>query len=112
AHPAPGLLRAREASCRGGVRAPPQEARKLSRARRPRRPRSGCGGTRGHRPRARCPRRGTCSAGIRRPDRGASVTSAAAHAKINLALVVGPRRGDGFHEIATVLQRIELADTV
>jgi len=26
--------------------------------------------------------------------------------------VAGPRRGDGFHEIATVLQRIELADTV
>jgi len=40
------------------------------------------------------------------------VTSAPAHAKINLALVVGPRRRDGFHEILTVLQRIELADTV
>jgi 4-diphosphocytidyl-2-C-methyl-D-erythritol kinase len=40
------------------------------------------------------------------------VTAAPAHAKINLALVVGPRRGDGFHELATVLQRIELADTV
>jgi 4-diphosphocytidyl-2-C-methyl-D-erythritol kinase len=40
------------------------------------------------------------------------VTSAPAHAKINLALVVGPRRDDGFHEVATVLQRIELADTV
>lgn len=40
------------------------------------------------------------------------MTSAPAHAKINLALVAGPRRKDGFHEIATVLQRIELADTV
>jgi 4-diphosphocytidyl-2-C-methyl-D-erythritol kinase len=40
------------------------------------------------------------------------VTSAPAHAKINLALVVGPRREDGFHELVTVLQRIELADTV
>ncbi|HZQ03240.1 MAG TPA: hypothetical protein VFA88_04380 [Gaiellaceae bacterium] len=33
-----------------------------------------------------------------------------AHAKINLALVVGPLREDGKHEIATVLHRIELAD--
>jgi 4-diphosphocytidyl-2-C-methyl-D-erythritol kinase len=40
------------------------------------------------------------------------VTRAPAYAKINLALVAGPRRKDGFHEIATVLQRIELADTV
>jgi 4-diphosphocytidyl-2-C-methyl-D-erythritol kinase len=35
-----------------------------------------------------------------------------AHAKINLALVVGPRRPDGLHEVATVLQRIELADEI
>jgi len=35
-----------------------------------------------------------------------------AHAKINLALVVGPLREDGKHEVATVLQRIELADEV
>jgi 4-diphosphocytidyl-2-C-methyl-D-erythritol kinase len=33
-----------------------------------------------------------------------------AAAKINLALVVGPRRRDGFHEVATVLQRIDLCD--
>jgi 4-diphosphocytidyl-2-C-methyl-D-erythritol kinase len=38
--------------------------------------------------------------------------SAAAHAKINLALVVGPARPDGLHEVATIMQRIELADTV
>lgn len=37
---------------------------------------------------------------------------AAAHAKINLSLVVGPVRADGKHEIATVLQRIDLADLV
>jgi 4-diphosphocytidyl-2-C-methyl-D-erythritol kinase len=37
---------------------------------------------------------------------------APAHAKINLALLVGPRRDDGHHEIATVLQRIELADGI
>jgi len=35
-----------------------------------------------------------------------------AHAKINLALVVGPTRDDGKHEVATVLQRVELADDV
>ena len=37
---------------------------------------------------------------------------ASASAKINLALVVGPRREDGYHEIATVLQRIDLADRI
>jgi 4-diphosphocytidyl-2-C-methyl-D-erythritol kinase len=40
------------------------------------------------------------------------VISAAAPAKINLALVVGPKRPDGLHEVATLLQRIDLADTV
>lgn len=33
-----------------------------------------------------------------------------AHAKINLALVVGETRGDGLHELAGVVQRIDLAD--
>jgi 4-diphosphocytidyl-2-C-methyl-D-erythritol kinase len=37
---------------------------------------------------------------------------ASASAKINLALVVGPRREDGYHEVATVLQRIDLADRI
>lgn len=37
---------------------------------------------------------------------------APATAKLNLALVVGPERGDGRHEVATVLQRIDLADRV
>ena len=36
----------------------------------------------------------------------------AAHAKINLALVVGPTRADGLHEVAILLQRIDLADSV
>jgi 4-diphosphocytidyl-2-C-methyl-D-erythritol kinase len=36
----------------------------------------------------------------------------AAHANINLALVVGPTRADGLHEVATLLQRIDLADSV
>jgi 4-diphosphocytidyl-2-C-methyl-D-erythritol kinase len=38
--------------------------------------------------------------------------SGAAHAKINLGLAVGALRPDGMHEIATVLQRIDLADTL
>jgi 4-diphosphocytidyl-2-C-methyl-D-erythritol kinase len=36
----------------------------------------------------------------------------AAPAKLNLALVVGPVRPDGKHEVATVLERLTLADTV
>jgi 4-diphosphocytidyl-2-C-methyl-D-erythritol kinase len=35
-----------------------------------------------------------------------------AHAKINLALVVGPLRDDGKHEVATVLQALDLHDDV
>jgi 4-diphosphocytidyl-2-C-methyl-D-erythritol kinase len=37
---------------------------------------------------------------------------ARAYAKINLALVVGPLRDDGKHEVVTVLQRIDLHDDV
>ena len=37
---------------------------------------------------------------------------APAPAKINLALVVGPRRNDGKHEVLTVLQRIDLGDRI
>jgi 4-diphosphocytidyl-2-C-methyl-D-erythritol kinase len=40
------------------------------------------------------------------------VSRVLAHAKINLALVVGPRRDDGKHEVATVLQRVALADRI
>ena len=35
-----------------------------------------------------------------------------ATAKLNLALVVGSRREDGKHEVATVLQRLDLADRI
>ena len=35
---------------------------------------------------------------------------ASAAAKINLALVVGPRRNDGLHELVTIYQRVGLAD--
>ena len=37
---------------------------------------------------------------------------ALANAKINLALVVGPLRADGKHEVVTVLQRIDLCDRI
>jgi 4-diphosphocytidyl-2-C-methyl-D-erythritol kinase len=40
------------------------------------------------------------------------MTERHAPAKLNLALVVGPKRPDGRHEVATVLQRISLVDTV
>jgi 4-diphosphocytidyl-2-C-methyl-D-erythritol kinase len=35
-----------------------------------------------------------------------------APAKINLALVVGPRRADGRHEVTTVLQRVDVSDRI
>ena len=44
--------------------------------------------------------------------RGSRLRRASANAKINLALLVGPKRADGYHEVATVLQRIDLADEV
>jgi 4-diphosphocytidyl-2-C-methyl-D-erythritol kinase len=38
------------------------------------------------------------------------VTRGTAAAKINLALVVGERRKDGLHEVASVLQRVDVCD--
>lgn len=40
------------------------------------------------------------------------MTERLAPAKLNLALVVGPARPDGRHEVTTVLQRISLADRI
>jgi 4-diphosphocytidyl-2-C-methyl-D-erythritol kinase len=37
---------------------------------------------------------------------------APAPAKLNLALVVGPKRADGKHEVATVMQGLDLADRI
>ena len=49
-----------------------------------------------------------------RPSRGlrARGVRIEARAKLNLALAVGPRRADGYHELATVFQSISLADTL
>ena len=53
---------------------------------------------------------------VRRARRGARAMSdwleAAAPAKLNLTLVVGPLRVDGKHEVVTVLERLSLADEV
>jgi 4-diphosphocytidyl-2-C-methyl-D-erythritol kinase len=38
--------------------------------------------------------------------------SIAAPAKLNLALLVGPKRPDGLHQLATVYQRLDLHDTI
>jgi 4-diphosphocytidyl-2-C-methyl-D-erythritol kinase len=40
------------------------------------------------------------------------VSEVAAHAKLNLSLVVGPRRDDGKHELVTVMQRIGVVDWI
>ena len=40
------------------------------------------------------------------------MSRAPASAKVNLALVVGPLRDDGKHEVLTVLQRIDLVDRI
>ena len=68
-------------------------------------------GARGDRPAAGDPSRGSRARRVRRA-RGRAVTRASAPAKINLALVVGPRGESGKHEVATVLQRIDLGDRV
>ena len=47
-----------------------------------------------------------------RSRRRASMTELRAPAKLNLALVVGPLRPDGRHEVATVLQAIDLCDDI
>ena len=64
----------------------------------------------------RDPRGGARAGGVRAAHGGAPGMSdwhtLEAPAKLNLALVVGPRRPDGKHEVVTVLERLSLADTL
>lgn len=52
------------------------------------------------------------AAGGRPPRYGSRAVRVEARAKVNLGLAVGPRRADGFHELATVFQSVSLADTL
>ncbi len=74
--------------------------------------RAGRRGAGRNRPRPRCPGRSARAARVRRAHRRDAMKSLDAPAKINLALVVGPVRPDGKHEVATVLQWVDLADRI
>src|SRR5262249_13958027 len=102
----------RQAARRGVLRAPPKDARQLARPLSSLEPRARRSRARGDRRGPGRPGRRARAAGVRRARFGALMISAPAPAKINLALVVGPTRPDGLHEVATLLQRIDLADMV
>ena len=100
----------------GIVRAPPEDPGKRAGARRRRATRGGRRGARRHRSRSRRPRGSPPARGVR-PARGSPPGMSEwrtrdAPAKLNLALVVGPRRADGKHEVVTILERLSLRDTV
>ena len=90
--PLPDRLRPGEDDRRGLVRAPPQDAPELGCAGRLRAARASGRSARGDRAASRDPGRSARARGVRRA-RGGAVRRAAAPAKINLALVVGPARG-------------------
>ena len=106
-------LRAPQAGRRGRLRPPAQDARRTRSSSPGSRRASGRAGARGARAacRRRGPRRSTPREFVALAG-GAAMTRAPAPAKINLALVVGPLRDDGKHEVATVLQRVDLGDRV
>src|SRR5262249_58906273 len=56
--------------------------------------------------------RGAEAERLRRPRSSAPMRREPATAKLNLALIVGRPREDGKHEVATVYQRLDLADRV
>src|SRR5207248_3275637 len=80
--------------------------------RRPGRARSRGGGARGGWAGTERTRRRAHAFRVRTTRRGAAVKRGAAPAKINLALVVGPRRANGRHELVTVYQRVALSDHI
>ena len=110
--PLPDRLRPGEDDRRGLVRAPPQDAPELGCAGRLRAARASGRSARGDRPlpgpgaEALEPAEFVALAEAPRMD------ARSRPAKINLALVVGPAREDGKHEVATVLQRVDLGDRV
>ena len=63
-------------------------------------------------PLAQRSRRGAGTARLRRPRRRAAMSATEAPAKLNLALVVGPLRDDGKHEIVSLMAPLELADRI
>lgn len=56
------------------------------------------------------PGREASSANATDPDRAHTTVQVRAPAKINLHLGVGPRRGDGFHELLTIFHAVSLYD--
>ena len=112
AHRASGGLRTVEAHRDRRVRAPAEDVAQLTRAGR-------AGEPRRNDPRARRsgPSRvdaggGSHSRRARLAGSSTRVKTIAAPGKINLALVVGPRRSDGKHEVVTVMQRVDLSDQI
>src|SRR5256885_1004865 len=105
-------LRSREAPRRGRLRAPTQDAAELARDRRPHRSRASRRGAGAARLPARDPGRAARPGRLRGARRAALVRRAPAPAKLNIALVVGPRGANGKHELCTVYQRIDLCDRV
>src|SRR5262249_24584133 len=95
---------------RSRVRTPPEDPCELDRARRTRPAGVRGGSARGDRASGGSARGGAPAARGRRTRGRARTRKTKAFAKINLALVVGPRGADGKHDLVTVLQAIELAD--
>src|SRR5205807_2415806 len=96
----------------GRVRAPAEDLAELARAGGRDEPRARRGCPDRARARTRRTRRAAPPGAVPGACGTAPMTTATAPAKINLALVVGPTRVDGKHAVATVLQRVDLADTL
>ena len=108
--PAPGALRRDQAASSRRVRAPAEDACRT----RSRSPASPPASARRRRSRRSAATRGVRAEALEPPEfvalaEALAVRRAPAAAKINLALVVGPQREDGQHEVTTVLQRVDLS---
>src|SRR5205823_1491841 len=105
-------LPAPEGRRRRRLRAPPQDFAELARAGGDRVAGRGGRRARGDWPRCGDARRGAEARRLHGSCASTPVTREPATAKLNLALVVGGAREDGKHEVATVYQRLDLADRV